>query len=139
MKTLTIAALVAGLALAAGASAIASDETPAPTASPPARRACFFQQQINGWRESRTRGEDVVYLNVGAHDVYRLETFGHCDGIDEAHSIGVQTWGGGDAICEGLDITLIVDSAIGPQRCPVSKITRLTPDEVKALAAKKPS
>ena len=137
MKTLTIAGFVAGLALMTGASACASDQTPSPAAGPQARRACFFQHQINGWQESKTRDDNVVYLNVNAHDVYRLETFGRCNGVDEAQSIGVETRGGADAICDGLDVTLIVHSPIGPQRCPVSKITKLTPDEVKALKAKK--
>lgn len=138
MKTLTIATLVAGLALSAGASALAAGPATDPAAHPPTRRACFFQHQINGWQESRTRGENVIYLNVNAHDVYRVETFGRCNGVDDALSIGVETRGGANAICDGLDVTLIVHSPIGPQRCPVSRITRLTPDEVKALA-KKPS
>ncbi len=133
MKTLTLAALIAGLALTAGASALASDDAATPAANPPAKRACFFSHQINGWQESRTRGENVVYLNVNAHDVYRLDTFGPCNGINEAISIGVQTHGGGIAICDGLDVTLVVQEATGPYRCPVSKITKLTPAEIKAL------
>jgi glycogen synthase len=36
---------------------------------------------------------------------------------------------------DGLDVTLITQSAVGPYRCPVSKITRLTPEEIKALSA----
>lgn len=137
MKTLTIASLVAGLALAAGASALASDGPSTPAAHPPAKRACFFSHQINGWRESANRRENVVYLDVNAHDVYRLDTFGPCQGIDEALTIGVETRGGGTSICDGLDVTLITHSGIGPNRCPVSKITKLTPEEIKALAASK--
>lgn len=136
MKTLTIASLLAGLALAAGPSALASDEQTAPAAHPPARRACFFQSQITGWRDGGSSREDVVYLDVNANDVYRLDMFGPCNGIDTALSIGVQTRGGG-AICDGLDVTLIVGGPTGPYRCPVSRITRLTPDEVKALSAAK--
>lgn len=128
MKTLTIATLVAGLALTAGASAMASDE-------PTARRTCFFSSQISGWREGPD--EDVVYLDVGANDVYRLDMFGRCVGLDSAITIGVETRGGGTSICDGLDVTLITGSPVGPYRCPVSKITRLTPEEVKALTAKK--
>ena len=137
MKAVTIAALFAGLALSASAPALASDPSGTPAANPPARRACFFQHQINGWQESRDRSENVVYLDVNAHDVYRLDTFGRCNGVGEAMSIGVETRGGASAICDGLDVTLIVHSPIGPQRCPVSKITRLTPEEAKALSAKK--
>lgn len=137
MKTLTIATLVAGLALTAGASALASDDAPAPPPPPPAARACFFSHQINGWREGRTSAENVVYLDVNAHDVYRLDMFGPCNGINDAFSIGVETRGGGSAICNGLDVTLIVRGPIGPFRCPVSKITKLTPEEAKGLSTRK--
>lgn len=137
MKTLTIACLVAGLALTAGASAMASDQTAGPAAHPPAKRACFFSHQINGWRDGKGSRENVVYLDVNAHDVYRLDTFGPCQGIHEAFTIGVETRGGGDHICDGLDVTLITNDGGGAYRCPVSKITRLTPEEIKALAASK--
>jgi len=134
MKTLTIAGLVAGFALSAGACAVASEE---PAAKPTTARACFFSHQINGWRDSGSPRDNVVYLDVNAHDVYKLDMFGPCNGINEALSIGVETRGGGSAICDGLDVTLIVRSPTGPYRCPVSKITRLTPDEAKALTASK--
>jgi len=136
MKTLMIASLVAGLGLTACASAVASDEPAGPAAHPPASRACFFSHQINGWRDNGSTRENVVYLDVGANDVYRLDTFGPCNDIDTALTIGVQTRGG-DAICDGLDVTLIVSSPTGPYRCPVSKITKLTPDEIKALSGRK--
>lgn len=135
MKTLTIASLMAGLALTAGASALAADGAPA--AHPPAKRACFFSHQINGWHEGKSPRDNVVYLDVNAHDVYRLDTFGPCQGINEALAIGVETRSGGTTICDGLDVTLITNSSIGPYRCPVSKITKLTPEEIKALAASK--
>jgi hypothetical protein len=134
MKTLTIASLVAGLALTAGVSASASEDAAKPAAHPPAKRACFFASQINGWREGPD--EKVVYLDVGVRDVYRLDLFGPCHGVDTAQTIGVQTHGGGSSICDGLDVTLITNSPVGDLRCPVSKITRLTPEEVAALTRK---
>jgi hypothetical protein len=137
VKTLIVASLVVGLALTAGASALASEDGQSPAANPTARRACFFSHQINGWREGNSSRDNVVYLDVRARDVYRLDMFGPCNGLNEAISIGVETRGGGTAICDGLDVTLITRSAVGPYRCPVSKITRLTPEEVKALAASK--
>jgi hypothetical protein len=134
MKTLSVATLLAGLALTAGASAIASD-APADPAAQPVRRTCFFSSQISGWREGQN--EEVVYLDVGANDVYRLDMFGRCVGLDSAITIGVETRGGGTSICDGLDVTLITGSPVGPYRCPVSKITRLTQEEIKALTARK--
>ncbi len=136
MKTLTIAALITGLALSAGASALAADPAEAPAAAP-GKRACFFSHQITGWRDARPRNDRVVYLDVSPHDVYRLDTFGPCPGIESALSIGVETTGASSVICEGLDVVLIVQGPTGPDRCHVSKITRLTPDEVKAAFPKR--
>lgn len=135
MKTLTIATLVAGLALTAGASAMAADEPTDSAVPPPARRTCFFSSQISGWQEGPS--EEVVYLDVGANDVYRLDMFGRCVGLESTITIGVETRGGGTSICDGLDVTLITGSPVGPYRCPVSKITRLTEEEVRALTTKK--
>jgi len=138
MKTLITATLVATMALAAGASALASDDPPPPGGAPPApQRTCFFSHEINGWHEARPRNDRVIYLDVGANDVYRLDTFGPCGWVNDALSIGVQTTGGSDSICSGLDVTLIVRGPTGPYRCPVSKITKLTPEEAKALSGKK--
>lgn len=133
MKTLIIAAMVAGLALTAGASAMASDEATAPDA--PKKRACFYSEQINGWRDDPSTPDDVVYLDVGVHDIYRLDMMGPCFGIRDALSIGVETRGGGSSICDDFDITLITKGPMGPERCHVRKITKLTPEERKALSA----
>ncbi|MDO9223635.1 MAG: DUF6491 family protein [Caulobacter sp.] len=135
MKSLTIALLVSGLALSAGASALASDDPVAPTATP--KRACFYSHQVHGWREDRVSRHDAVYLNVGAHDVYRLEMLGPCIGIDDATMIGVETRSGMDTICDGVDVVVVTQGPMGEDRCHVSKITKLTPEERKALSAKR--
>ena len=140
MKTLTTAALIAAMALTAGASALASDGATTPAASPvpsPAKRACFYSHQVHGWQEDRSGREDVVYLNVSARDVYRLEMLGPCVGINDALTIGVETRSGFDTICDGFDVTLITNGPIGPDRCHVRKITKLTPEERQALSAKR--
>lgn len=134
-KTIVIASAVAGLGLSVGASAFAFEDAK-PAAPAAAKRSCFFANQVNGWRSDR--GDDkIVYLDVGVKDVYRAEIFGTCPDIDDALTIGVQTRGGGSSICDGMDLDLIVDSTIGPRRCPVSKLTKLSPDEVQALKASK--
>lgn len=136
MKTLIIGAMVAGLALTAGASAMASDEATAP-GDAPTKRACFYSEQINGWRQNRSTPDDVVYLDVGARDTYRLDMIGPCIGVKDALSIGVETRNGSN-ICDGFDVTLITHGPLGPDRCHVRKITKLTPEERKALSAPKP-
>lgn len=132
MKRIAVAAAVAGLGLAAGSvSAVAASD---PAATPGSGRSCFFASQVNGWR---TEGDDVVYLNVGVKDVYRAELFSHCPDLDNAVSIGVRTRGGGVSICDGLDVDLIVPSSIGSQTCHLTKLRKLSPDEVEALKAER--
>jgi len=134
MKTIAIASAIAGLALTAGASAFAF-EGPAPAKAPAAKRACFFSSQVNNW--TTDRGEKVAYLYVGAKDVYRAELFGSCNGLDDALTIGIESRGGGTSICDAMDVELVVKSPIGPRRCPVTTLTKLTPDEVAAMKASK--
>lgn len=136
MKTIAIASVVAGLAMAAGASAFAFEDAK-PDAKPAAQRSCFFSNQVNNW--STERGEKVAYLYVGTKEVYRAELFGRCTGLDDALEIGIQSRAGGSSICSGLDVDLLVRSPIGPQRCAVTNLTRLTPAEVEAMKTKKTS
>jgi hypothetical protein len=130
-KRIAIAALIAGLGITVGASAVAAPDTPAA----PGGRSCFFANQVNGWRTEK--GERVVYLDVGPRDVYRADLFSRCTGLDDALTMGVRSRSGGSSVCDGLDIDVIVDSAIGPQTCAVTKLTKLTPEEVAALKTKK--
>jgi hypothetical protein len=137
IKSIAIASAIAGLGLSVGASAFAFDEARPATSAPAAKRSCFFVSQIDGWRSENN--EKTIYLDVGVKDVYRADLMMRCHDIDSALSIGVETRGGGSSICDGMDLDIIVKSSIGPQRCPVTKLTKLTPDEVQALKTKKKS
>ncbi len=130
-KRIAIAAMVAGLGLtAAGASAVAAPDA---KADKPAR-SCFLASQVNGWRS----GDDyTVYLEVGVRDIYRADLFSYCADIDTTPTLGVRSRGGGISICDGLDVDLVVPSSIGPQTCHVTKLTKLTPEEVAALKGKR--
>lgn len=131
-KQLAIAAVIAGLGLtAAGATATAAPDT----APDKPERSCFFSNQINGWRSERN--ERTVYLEVGPSQMYRAELFSRCLGVDDALEIGVRTRSGGSSICDGMDVDLIVPGPIGPQTCAVTKLTKLTPEEIAALKARK--
>lgn len=136
MKSIAIVAAVAGLSLTAGASASAFEDA-MPAQPPKAERSCFFGDQINGWRSENN--EKTIYLDVGAKDVYRADMMFRCTDIEDAFAIGVDTRGAGNSVCDGMDLEIIVRSSIGPQRCPVTKLTKLTPDEVTALKTRKKS
>jgi hypothetical protein len=60
---------------------------------------------------------------------------GSCPQIDWAEKIGIRTRGS-EWICSGLDADLISPTSIGPQRCAVRMMRKLTPAEVAALPPK---
>lgn len=97
-------------------------------AAKPARQ-CFWSSQVNNFASVDDR---VVNVRVGVKDVYRLEMFGHCNDLSWNNRIAIVSRGG-SSICSGLDAEIISPSTIGPQRCKVQKITKLTPAEIAAL------
>ena len=124
-QTLAAAALVLALPLGP---ATAADPAAAPQVA--AKRQCFFASSVNNY----TAVDDkTVNVRVGVKDVYELKLFGRCPDVDWSHKIALVSRGG-SSICDGFDATIIVDSAIGPRRCPVDKVRKLTPEEVAALA-----
>lgn len=118
------------LGLTAAASA-KSPEEPTP-AKPKAERQCFWTRQANSFASADDR---VVNIRVGVKDYYQFEMLGHCQDVDWNHSIALVSRGS-DYICTGLDAEIVTHSPIGPQRCPVRNIHKLTPEEVKALPSR---
>ena len=125
MRTsLTLAFLAAG-AVTAACAATYPESRQAITA----HRQCFLAGQVNNfWGATDTS----VFVRVGVNDVYKLELSGMCSDIDWANQIAVRATGGGSWICRGLDAELLIPSSIGPQRCLVTDIRKLSPDEAKA-------
>lgn len=127
MKIIGAAALAALLALSAMPSAAQS-----PKAAAKPRQSCFWTQSVNNFAAPDDRN---VYIRVGVKDVYHMEIFGSCPDIDWAQRVALVSRGS-SSICEGMDAELVTGSPIGPQRCPVRSIQKLTPAEVAALPKK---
>lgn len=126
------AALAAGLLALASAAPQAAAKSPAEPAAKPASkpaRQCFWANQVNSFASDDDRH---VYVRVGVKDIYELEMFGRCHDIDWTQKIGIVSRGG-STICSGLDAEIIAPSPIGPQRCQVSKVRKLSEAEIKAL------
>jgi hypothetical protein len=124
--TLAIAAAAGLVATSAAAPGFArSPEEPAAKAN----RQCFWARNVNNFASNDER---VVNIRVGVRDVYQLEMLGRCPDVDWANNIAIRSRGS-SYICSGLDAELIAPSPIGPQRCAVSKIRKLTAEEAKAL------
>lgn len=120
----------AALGVAALGLAVPPGATAAPAVKP--KRQCFWTSQVNNFA---AQGDEVVNVRVGVKDVYRLEIFGTCPEIDWTQKIAIVSRSG-STICTGLDAELVVPSTIGPQRCAVRAVRKLTPAEVAALPPK---
>lgn len=119
--------------IAAITSLIASNVAVAKTSAEPVeakpRGQCFWTHQIHNFASDDDR---LVNLRVGVRDVYQLEMFGRCQDVDWTQNIAVVSRGS-SSICTGLDATIITPSPIGPMRCPVKTVRKLTEAEIKAL------
>jgi hypothetical protein len=129
MKILSSAALVVTAALAFGAAAQPPAGSPPP---PKPRPSCFWANRVENFAAADERN---LYLRVGPRDVYRAKLFSNCFDLDWVHHLALVSHSS-SLICEGpnLDVDVIVrDISVGRQRCPVTDIRKLTPDEVAAL------
>jgi hypothetical protein len=122
-KIVKAAALVA-LALAA---------TPAVVLAQPAQKSanqCFLSRDVNGFQAPN---EHTVYIRVGVKDLYRLDLMSDCSGLTFRQALGFESTPGTPWICSPLDATIVYRDTGIPQRCPVTAIHKLTPEEAAAL------
>jgi len=129
MSALTRSAVAATLLLSFASAAPAAE--PPPSKTPP--RQCFWARDINGFNAVDDR---TVNLHVGVKDVYQLDLLSSCPDVDWTEHIAIESRGS-SWICSGLDAVLIAPSSIGPHRCMVRSVRKLTPEEVAALRQKK--
>jgi hypothetical protein len=121
------AALLAACTLAGCAQQPAS----APTAAAPGGRECFSAREVNGFSPV---DDDTVDVQVGARRYYRLEIAGVCPNVNWATGVALLARSGSSFICQGLDAEIVVPNpGLGPQRCLVSSVRRLSDAEVQAL------
>jgi hypothetical protein len=79
--------------------------------------------------------DKAVYIRVGSRRVYELKLFGNCLEMSWVHSLALRTFGDSN-VCEGSNPNLELftrDIATGRQRCPVTSVRELDPQEVAAL------
>jgi len=126
--------ILATAAFLAAALTVSASAQPPPGAPPPSKPApaCFWPSSINNFAAV---DEENLYLRVGIRDVYRAKLFANCLDLDWVHHLALVSHGS-SVLCEGsnLDTDVVVrDVGIGRQRCPVTDLRKLTPDEVAAL------
>jgi hypothetical protein len=119
-------------ALAALLAACAQQAPAAPSAAGSASgRECFNARNVSSFTP---HGPDEVDIQAGARRYYRLTFAGVCENISWTRHVAVVPRGGGSFICQGFDAEILVnDPGIGPQRCLVNSVRRLTDEEAHAL------
>ena len=103
--------------------------TSAAAQQPISARQWFWSHQVNSFA---AQGDRLVNLRVGVKDYFQLELMGPCPDVDWTQKIALVSRGG-STICSGLDAEIVTPSPIGPQKCPVKSVRKLTPTEVAAL------
>ena len=94
-------------------------------------RQCFHAGSVNDFD---ARGDDVIDVRSGANRYFRLQLFPGCPNTNWTRQVALRTRSGSSWICQGLDAELIVpEPGIGPQRCLVTSVRRLSDAEVAAL------
>ena len=91
---------------------------------------CFARQNIEGFQAP---DDHTVYLRVGVNQIYRLDLMVPCSGLSFRDDINLLSTAGDPWICNPIQATVVYHQGGIPNRCPVSAIHRLTPDEVSAL------
>jgi hypothetical protein len=128
MKIIAPAAFAATAALALAASA----QPPQGPAPPKPRPSCFWTSRVENFAAV---DPESVYLRVGNRDVYQARLFATCLDLEWVHNLALVTRSS-SLVCEGPnpDATVIVRATgVGRQRCPVTSLTKLTPEQVAAL------
>lgn len=122
MRTKVLAAIGAALIGAGAAPAVSADKPSQP-------RQCFWNHQVNSFA---AQGDRIVNLRVGVKDYYQLELFAPCPDVEWTQKIALISRGT-STICSGLDAEVVTPTPIGPQKCMVRNVRKLTPTEVAAL------
>jgi hypothetical protein len=126
----TLAATTAALA----ALCVSAAAQPPPAPQPNPRPACFWTRSITNFAANDT---NRVFVRASGRRVFELTLFANCLQLNWVNRLGIRTRGSSN-ICEGPNpaIDVIVRGggiAGGGQRCPVTNVRLLTPDEVAAL------
>ncbi len=133
-KLVSAAALAALVAWAPQALAQAGPRSGAPAGPGRQQDSCFNARFVSNFSAP---DDQTVYVRVGVRDVYRLTLFAPCLNVDWTMAVALKSRSGSDWICRGMDAELIVPGqGMGPQRCPVTAVRKLTPQEVAALPKK---
>lgn len=124
-----LAILAAGFLLGAPATVATGEAGGAADMQSRPRSDCFSARSVSGFSPV---GRDAVDVAITRNRKYRLTLGGYCPDVDWSLRIALQTRSGSSFICAGYDAEILVRGPIGLQRCSVTDVRRLTPEEVQA-------
>jgi hypothetical protein len=124
------------LALAATAALLTLAATAVGAADKPAKadkNECFWTRSIQGFSAP---DDHTVYVRASSRDIYKFDLMGACPDVDWNQRIALVSRSGSN-ICSGMDAEIVSHATgLGAQRCPVSHMHKLTPEEIAALPRK---
>ena len=118
------------LALLACAAGLLGSTAAAAGPPPPGRQACFLRSDVDSFSAPNDR---MVYLRTSSRETFRLDLMGECPGLGFRQSFGLEDRPASPWICSPLEATVVFRDTGIAQRCPVTAIHKLTPDELAAL------
>ena len=134
MRRSRILASLAAVALAAAATASVPFSASVAIAQ---TRQCF---RAMDWHGTAAGGPHDLYVRVGIHDVWHLAMAQRCPGAEFPGPVSMSdvVSANSNEICSGADLQVTVKPRGGSNAtaCIVTSMTKLTPDEVKALPHK---
>lgn len=123
-------ALVLTLAGAASLAACAPTDGADPAMSRTSASQCLDTELASDFRQG---GDRTIYVTDRRGPTYELRSFGNCNGLDFALSIGLRSdTGPGDRLCVG-DRGHIALQDTRTEICPIRVVRQLTPDEAANL------
>jgi hypothetical protein len=128
-EVMRMARWLAALALGGAFVAASPCGAYAQSAKAPAE-SCFLASDVNGFSAPNDR---TVYVEVGVHDVYRLDLMSNCLDLSFRQGVGLEGTPGSPWICSPLDATIVYRQTGVRQRCPVTAIHKLTAAELAAV------
>lgn len=126
--------IAAGVLAFAGSAAQAAPADPAQPSDHLAK--CFYMRDWENWTAASGR-DDLMYLRVRTHDVYRIELSGGTSLLHwpDAHIVNVVR--GADSVCYPIDLDMSVSDGQGfREHLFVKSIAKLSPEEVAAIPKK---
>ena len=131
MRALILVAAAAALGLAGAAQAA---DTPSPAAKPPAKASsCFYSRDWNGWRSP---DDKTIYLRVNLKDIYQVDLASGSSLLTWPDSHLINDVHGVDSVCGPIDLDLKVSQGGFAEPLFIKAITKLTPEQVKAIPKK---